>query len=129
MIDHLSTYATDFETTMGFYEAVFHPLGYSLQTQFVVDEDPDFPSRRVCAFGAGGASTFWVIESKAASSPRHIAFKAKSREMVDEFYNTALHHGAKSNGAPGIRPEYHDNYYGAFVFDPDGNDIEAVCHD
>ncbi|NKB64263.1 MAG: VOC family protein [Gammaproteobacteria bacterium] len=129
MIDHLSTYATDYEKTRSFYEQVFEPLGYSLVAEFTTDEeDDDFPGRRVCSFGENSNSTFWVIETRRQATSRHIAFAASSSQSVDEFYQAALKAGGKENGAPGLRPHYHSQYYGAFVFDPDGNDIEAVFH-
>ncbi len=128
MIDHLSTYATDYPVTRAFYLSVFDSLGVSLQIEFVTDWDRDFPTRRCCAFGRDNQTTFWIIEEKETASPRHIAFSASSRKMVDSFYEKSLGAGGKCNGAPGLRPHYHENYYGAFILDPDGNDIEAVCH-
>ena len=130
MIDHLSSYSTRFETSRDFYLRVFAPLGYQLVTEFTtsIDEDPDFEGRRICAFGPKDKATFWIIETKQPATPRHIAFTAQNREAVGNFYAAALSLGAKSNGEPGLRSHYHANYYGAFVFDPDGNDIEAVCH-
>ena len=130
MIDHLSSYSTNYETSRDFYQAVFAPLGYGLVMEFATDpaEDPEFEGRRVCAFGPTDNAVFWIIETKQNVTPRHIAFAAKDHEAVRAFYETAIDLGAKDNGAPGPRPHYHDHYYGAFVFDPDGNDIEAVCH-
>jgi len=128
MIDHLSTYAADYLKTKGFYEAAFSPLGYSKQAEFVADWDVDFPTRRACSFGKEGKSIFWVIESKKDLVGRHVAFSAKTRKGVDAFYNEAIKNGGTDNGPPGLRPQYHKDYYGAFVIDPDGNDVEAVCH-
>ncbi|NKB77895.1 MAG: VOC family protein [Gammaproteobacteria bacterium] len=130
MIDHLSTYATHYEITKSFYEQAFQPLGYSLTTEFTTTEEDDeeFPGRRICSFGKEGTTTFWVIETKQRATPRHVAFTAHSEQAVDAFYQTALKAGARDNGTPGLRPHYHPGYYGAFVFDPDGNDIEAVFH-
>ncbi len=129
MIDHLSTYATDYPLTKAFYSTVFEVLGITLQTEFVTDWDNEFPDRRCCAFGMNDQCTFWIIEEKEIATPRHIAFSASSRQLVDSFYQRGLQAGGKSNGAPGLRPQYHENYYGAFIIDPDGNDIEAVCHE
>ena len=85
MIDHLSTYATDYLKTRYFYASVFPKLGYSLQSEFQVELDTDFPNRRVCSFGENGRSTYWVIETSDRLDPRHIAFVAKSQEQVDSF--------------------------------------------
>ncbi len=128
MIDHLSTYATNYAASKSFYEAAFAPLGYSLQTEFVAEWNKDFPTQRICAFGVNSKSTFWVIETKENSAPRHVAFSAASRSAVDLFYEQAMKSGGKDNGKPGLRPMYHENYYGAFTLDPDGNNVEAVCH-
>lgn len=128
MIDHISTYATDYLATKSFYTAVFEALGYSMQVEFTAEWNEDFPTQRMCAFGLDGKPIFWIIESKEASTPRHTAFAAKNRATVDQFHQIALAHGGKDNGKPGLRPIYHEHYYGAFVIDPDGNNIEAVCH-
>ncbi len=128
MIDHLSTYATDFEATKAFYTATFAPLGYAVQSEFVAEWNADFPTQRMVGFGKDGKPSFWVIEVKDAYTPRHIAFAAPNRAAVDAFYDQALKTGARDNGKPGLREMYHPNYYGAFVFDPDGNNVEAVCH-
>ncbi len=120
MIDHTSTYATDYEATRKFYEAVLEPLGYTVQL--------DLSQFNSCAFGPEGNPTFWVIGTDEPASPRHTAFSAANRELVDAFHRVGLEHGAENNGAPGMRTEYHENYYGAFLLDPDGNNVEAVCH-
>jgi len=123
----MSSYATDYSSTKNFYEAAFGPLGYTLQTEFVASWDPEFPTRRACAFGAE-RPVFWVIETKQTISPRHIAFSAANRQAVADFYSQAIQNGGTDNGEPGIRAMYHEHYYGAFVLDPDGNNVEAVCH-
>jgi len=128
MFDHLSTYTTDYEKTKAFYVSAFAPLGYSVQMEMVAEWNPAFPTQRMCAFGPQGKPAYWVIEIKAAASPRHIAFAAKDRAAVAAFYQAGLASGGKDNGAPGLRPMYHENYYGAFLLDPDGNNVEAVCH-
>ena len=128
MIDHLSTYATDYPRTRDFYAAVFAPLGYRLLMEFDRPGDEELPGRRTCAFGPEGNPAFWVIEVKAAYTPRHTAFCADNRESVDAFYQAGLTSGGSDHGAPGLRPEYHPHYYGAFLIDPDGNNVEAVCH-
>lgn len=128
MIDHLSTYATDFVSTKAFYSAVLAELGFSVQAELVVDEDPELPGRRACAFGPTGRPVFWVVEVLDAASPRHVAFAAQDREAVAAFHSVGLSAGGEDLGAPGPRPIYHENYFGAFLTDPDGNNVEAVCH-
>ena len=129
MIDHISSYATDFEATRAFYQAVLAELGYSIQREMTFAEDPDLPGRRAAAFGPSGKTTFWVIEVVEASSPRHIAFVATDRAAVGRFHRAGLVAGGSDLGEPGPRPIYHPHYYGAFLTDPDGNNVEAVCHD
>ena len=128
MIDHLSTYATDFPATKAFYEAVFAPLGCGLQMELVAKWNSEFPTQRICAFGPTGKPVFWVIEVKTAYTPRHIAFTADNRAAVAAFYEQGLAQGGRDNGGPGLRPEYHEHYYAAFLLDPDDNNVEAVCH-
>lgn len=128
MIDHLSSYATDYPATRRFYEAALGALGYAVQTEMKADWDADFPGRRICAFGPEGRTIFWVIEAKEAVSPRHVAFTATDRAAVAAFHAAALAAGGTDHGAPGPRPIYHEHYFGAFVLDPDGNNVEAVCH-
>ena len=128
MIDHLSTYATDYEKTKAFYQAAFAPLGYTIQAEFVAEWNPEWPTQRMCAFGPQGKAVYWLAEVKNAVSPRHIAFAANDRKSVDAFYQAGMEAGGKDNGEPGLRPIYHEHYYGAFMFDPDGNNVEAVCH-
>jgi len=128
MIDHLSTYSSNYPLTLQFYSRVFLPLGYRLLDEIVSDDDLDFPTRRCAVFGSQNKGVFWVIESLEVATPRHVAFSAPDRESVQAFYRIAIENGAKPNGEPGLRPHYHADYYASFVIDPDGNDIEAVCH-
>ncbi len=128
MIDHISSYTVDFPTTKSFYEQAFEPLGYSVQTEMVATWDAEFPTRRICAFGPPGKPAFWVIETQEAATPRHIAFLAPNRKAAAAFHAAGLAAGGQDNGAPGLRPMYHADYFGAFLLDPDGNGIEAVCH-
>lgn len=128
MIDHISYYATDFAQSKNFYIQALAPLGYVLTADMVSTWDKDFPNRRLSAFGPPDKRVFWLIEVRTPPTPRHIAFVAKTRAAVDAFYRAALATGAKSEGAPGPRESYHPNYYGAFVIDHDGNNVEAVCH-
>ena len=82
----------------------------------------------LCAFGTPNNPVFWVIQSEEPASPRHWAFTAGDREMVTHFYHAGLQKGGEEHGPPGLRPQYHEHYYGAFLLDPDGNNVEAVCH-
>ncbi|NNL64931.1 MAG: VOC family protein [Myxococcales bacterium] len=128
MIDHLSSYTTDFPAARHFYEAALGSLGFGVQRELVMTRDEALPGRRACAFGPPGRTLFWVIEVKAAATPRHVAFEAADRDAVEAFHRAALAAGGREHGAPGLRPEYHPHYYGAFVLDPDDNNVEAVCH-
>ena len=128
MIDHLSTYAADYPATKAFYQAALRPLGYGLEHEMVTSWDAEFPERRACAFGPPGKSVFWVIETRITYTPRHLAFAAPDRAAVAAFHAAGLAAGGSDHGAPGPRPIYHEHYFGAFVLDPDGNNVEAVCH-
>lgn len=124
MIDHAGVFATDYAKSLAFYDAVFTALGGAL-----LNEVPTEYTNGVRYVGYGrDRPVFWLVEAKEAGPGRHVAFSAISREQVDAFYDAALAAGGRDNGAPGLRPHYHADYYGAFVFDPDGNNIEAVCH-
>lgn len=128
MIDHVSSYTTNFPESRAFYEAALGALGYGVQVEMVADWDPVFPERRCCSWGPSGKSVFWVIETREIVSPRHIAFAASDRASVDVFYKLAMGAGGRDHGQPGVRAMYHPDYYGAFVLDPDENNVEAVCH-
>lgn len=121
MLDHITFRVSDIKKAEAFYTAALKPLGYSLSFDQTFDD-----SVRVIGFGKGGKIDTWFTADKPVSGPAHISWKAESKEQVDEFYKAALAAGGKDNGAPGIRTEYHENYYGAFVLDPDGNNVEAV---
>ncbi|MBB4007425.1 VOC family protein [Allorhizobium taibaishanense] len=125
MIDHMNIKVADFERAKAFYDAAFAPLGASLL--YMVPEEY---SNGVKMGGYGREKpVYWLYEGTPPEGyHQHIAFAAEDRAAVDAFYHAAIAAGGKDNGAPGLRPHYHPNYYGAFVFDPDGNNIEAVCH-
>jgi catechol 2,3-dioxygenase-like lactoylglutathione lyase family enzyme len=127
VIDHLSTYATNYDATRRFYEAALAPLGASRLGEMISTWNPEFPTGRYCAFGPG-RPVYWLFETRQPASPRHVAFSARTRAAVDAFHRAGLGAGGRDNGAPGLRAIYHPNYYGAFVLDPDGNNVEAVCH-
>ena len=117
MIDHLTLSVRDYARSRAFYVAALAPLGFGVKREFPL----------LCGFG-DTRPYFWVKQAKPNTTPQHIAFVAKNRAAVRAFYKAALKAGAKDDGAPGVRKEYHPNYYGAFVIDPDGHPIEAVCH-
>lgn len=127
MIDHMSSYAKDYAASRVFYDAVMASLGFPLQAELVASWDREFPERRSCAWGPG-RPIFWLIETRLDVEGRHFAFTAPDRASVDAFHAAALAAGGRDHGAPGPRPVYHADYYGAFVLDPDGNNVEAVCH-
>jgi catechol 2,3-dioxygenase-like lactoylglutathione lyase family enzyme len=118
MLDHVILGVGDYKRSRAFYEAALAPLGYT-----VVMEIDDL----ACGLGTGGKPYFW-IGAREQSGPVHVAFASSDRATVDAFYEAAITAGGRDNGAPGLREHYHPSYYGAFVLDPDGNNIEAVCH-
>lgn len=126
MIDHTGVLVSDFEKSKAFYKSALAPIGYVLLMEIpaAVTGHVD-----VAGFGEPQKPDFWISKGAANKPPVHIAFRVASRAAVDAFYKAALAAGGKDNGAPGIRPHYHPNYYGAFVLDPDGHNIEAVCHE
>jgi catechol 2,3-dioxygenase-like lactoylglutathione lyase family enzyme len=128
MIDHLSFYATQYDTTKKFYDAALGALGYGVVREMTASWDPEWPTRRICAYGPPGRPIFWLGEVKEGRSWRHLAFAAKNHAEVKAFHAAALAAGGKDDGTPGPRPHYHEHFYGAFVIDPEGNHIEACCH-
>lgn len=124
MIDHTGISVADFEKSKTFYDAALAPLGAKLL--YMV---PEQYTGGVKVGGYGRTKPdFWLHEGKDTGPGRHYAFTAENRAAVDAFYAAAMTAGGRDNGAPGLRPHYHKDYYGAFVFDPDGNNIEAICH-
>jgi catechol 2,3-dioxygenase-like lactoylglutathione lyase family enzyme len=120
MIDHMGFGASDYDASMKFFKAALAPLGYT-----VVMEGPPGAG---AALGTGGKVILWISPSPQKPAHLHIALRADTRAEVDAFYRAALAAGGQDNGAPGLRPHYHPNYYGAFVIGPDGHNVEAVCH-
>ncbi len=124
MIDHVGFSVSDYARSKAFYEKALAPLGYAL----VMEVGPPQSEQPAAGFGSGGKPDFWIGGDGKPGKPVHIAILAKDRQTVDAFHRAALAAGGKDNGAPGVRPHYHANYYGAFALDPDGHNIEAVCH-
>ena len=130
MIDHTGIIVADIGKSRAFYLAALAPIGYTLLAEIpaAVTGTVD-----VAGFGEAPKPDFWIAGASAERPvnhpPLHVAFRVANRTMVDAFYHAAIAAGARDNGAPGPRPHYHPNYYGAFVLDPDGHNIEAVCHE
>ena len=119
MLDHVTLNVRDLETSRRFYEQALRPLGYSVALEY--------PG--VVGLGTGeGMADLWLAQRGDASAPVHVALHSPDRATVDAFHAAATAAGGADNGAPGVRAHYHENYYGAFVLDPDGNNVEAVCH-
>jgi len=121
MIDHIGLKTRDYEKAKAFYTQALAPLGYTLLREF------GSGAEGVAGFGMEGKPDFWISAGE-QGSPVHLAIAAKDRAAVDAFHRAALAAGARDNGAPGPRPQYHRGYYGAFVIDPEGHNLEAVCH-
>ena len=117
MIDHINIGVADLAASRDFYARTLSPLGYA----------PMLEGLSGVGFGRDGKPDFW-ISARTVSGPLHIAFAGPDRATVDAFHREGLAAGGRDNGAPGLRPDYHASYYGAFVLDPDGNNIEAVTH-
>jgi len=126
MIDHTGVVVSDFDKSKAFYRDALGAIGYSLIMEFPASVTGHTD---VAGFGEPPKPDFWISRGTPNRPALHIAFRVSSREMVDAFYKAAMAAGGTDNGAPGIRAHYHPNYYGAFVLDPDGHNIEAVCHE
>jgi catechol 2,3-dioxygenase-like lactoylglutathione lyase family enzyme len=118
MIDHMGLAVRNLAASRSFYAAALAPLGYGLILEF----------DGAVGFGVPPKPDFWLSQGDPGMPALHVAFRAETRAMVDAFHAAALAAGGRDNGAPGLRAHYHPNYYGAFVLDPDGHNIEAVCH-
>jgi catechol 2,3-dioxygenase-like lactoylglutathione lyase family enzyme len=123
MFDHVFVRVGDLEASRAFYEEVLEPLGSGF---WASGDEPD--GEDWVALGSRGNS-LWLVEGKPLTANLHLAFAAKGHREVEAFHHAAIEAGYRDNGAPGERPEYHEGYYGAFVLDPDGNNVEAVFHD
>ena len=118
MLDHVSLGVSDIERSRKFYDAALRPLG--IDRLYAEGENAS-------GYGANRKAFFWIGLRADMKTGSHVAFVAEDRETVDRFHQAALAAGGRDNGAPGLRPNYHADYYGAFVLDPDGHNIEAVC--
>ena len=120
MLDHLRLNVSDYERSRDFYTGALAPLGYSLLME---------PMPHTGGLGRDGKPDFWITDQREPTTTNvHIAFGAADRATVEAFHAAALAAGGRDNGEPGVRELYHPHYYGAFVLDPDGNNVEAVCH-
>jgi catechol 2,3-dioxygenase-like lactoylglutathione lyase family enzyme len=117
-LDHITLSVTDYAASRRFYEAAFAPLGYV----------PAVTEQRAAGFGPAGSPFFWIAQREPFSASAHIAVTASDRASVDAFHAAGVAAGGTDNGAPGLREQYSPDHYAAFVLDPDGNNIEAVCH-
>ncbi|MGH2800122.1 MAG: VOC family protein [Solirubrobacterales bacterium] len=118
MLDHAALNVRDGAAARAFYERALEPLGYTVGME--VEEHVGFRS-------AEGELDFWLSERGEPSAPMHLAFRAPDRQTVDAYHSAAVAAGGVDNGAPGVRTDFHENYYAAYVLDPEGNNIEAVC--
>jgi len=125
MLDHIGIAVTDSARSKAFYDAALAPIGIGLIME--VPAEVTQSGGGACGYGKDQKPFFWFGQGK-ASEGVHVAFSVHTRDLVDAFYAAAIAAGGKDNGAPGLRPQYHPHYYGAFVLDPDGHNIEAVCH-
>jgi catechol 2,3-dioxygenase-like lactoylglutathione lyase family enzyme len=126
MIDHTGIIVSDFEKSKKFYTEALNPIGYRLLLEFPSSVTG---STNVAGFGEPPTTDFWVAQGTPNDPRIHVAFRVGKRSLIDAFHQAALAAGGRDNGAPGPRPQYHPNYYGAFVLDPDGHNIEVVCHE
>lgn len=126
MIDHIGLSVADYEKSKAFYDAVMPTIGASCIVALTAADTGG--TYEGAGYGVGGKPSFWIGTGGRTRGSLHIAFVAESRAAVDAFHAAAIAAGATCNGPPGIRAHYHPNYYGAFAFDLDGNNIEAVCH-
>jgi catechol 2,3-dioxygenase-like lactoylglutathione lyase family enzyme len=120
VFDHVGLNVSDYGASRAFYEQALGPMGY--RVVMALDE------RKGAGFGQGDKPEFWVTEREPYGTGTHVAFTCPDRATVDAFHAAATAAGGRDNGPPGLREHYHPTYYAAFVLDPDGNNIEAVCH-
>jgi len=124
VIDHMCINVSNLVAARDFYSKALAPLGYELIAQI-----PNAEAPVVIGFGEKGKPDLWFAQSGPVQHAQHIALRTSSRKAVQAFHAASLAAGGTDNGAPGVRPHYHPHYYGGFVLDPDGHNVEAVCHD
>jgi len=124
MIDHIGFAVSDMDRSKSFYIAALKPLGIGVVTEVTAEQTG---ADAHAGFGKDSKAFFWIGAGQKPKGGTHVAFAAQTRADVDSFYRAALAARGRDNGAPGLRPHYHPNHYAAFVLDPDGNNVEAVC--
>ena len=125
MIDHMGIAASNFGESRRFYDAALSALGYGVMMEVSAEQTGGYHG---VGYGRDGKPSFWLSDAGPRGAGMHVAFVARRRAEVDAFHAAAMAAGGTDHGAPGIRAHYHPNYYGAFVLDPDGINVEAVCH-
>lgn len=118
MIDHMRLTAVDLPAMLAFYDRALAPLGYGREMEF----------GDAVGYGRDGHASLWIVAAPEPAPPTHLALMAADHAAVEAFHAAALAAGGRDNGGPGLRPHYHPDYYAAFVIDPAGNNLEAVCH-
>ncbi|HEX8640323.1 MAG TPA: VOC family protein [Allosphingosinicella sp.] len=126
MLDHVGFAVADLQRSRRFYEAALRPLGIALL--YEIAPELTEAGGTALGFGSEGKAFFWIGDNERPGEGTHVAFTADSRATVRAFYAAGVGAGGRDNGAPGLRPHYHEHYYGAFLVDPDGFNVEAVCH-
>jgi catechol 2,3-dioxygenase-like lactoylglutathione lyase family enzyme len=126
MLDHIGIAVSSIERSRAFYDEALKPMGISLLWE--IGPGRTESGGTALGYGSEGKPFFWIGDNERVGQGTHVAFTAASRADVDAFHAAALAAGGRDNGGPGLRPHYHPNYYGAFVLDPDGINVEAVCH-
>ena len=119
MIDHCGVNVSDYIDRRDFYKNALSAIGYEIIMEF---------DGQVAGFGKDNVPDFWIKCEDPVTTKAHVAFQSETRKHVDDFHKAGLGAGGTDNGPPGLRKHYHPNYYGAFILDPDGNNIEVVCH-
>lgn len=126
MIDHMGIAVSNIEVSKNFYTAALAPLGITLNMTATPDQTES--GGTALGFGKKGGAFFWIADNERVGEGTHVAFEAENHASVQAFYEAAIKVGGTDNGPPGPRPNYGPNYYAAFVLDPDGFNIEAVCY-
>jgi len=126
MIDHVSVIVSDYARSKAFYLRALAQVGHSRLVELPAAREGQSQSAGFCH---DDGSDLWISQGDSSGPPIHLAFRVASRAAVDAFHQAAIAAGGRDNGAPGLRPHYHSNYYGAYVLDPDGHNLEAVCHE